>query len=378
MNNKNTISKTKSFVFKNNTDVQEYHLIIEIKNKHLTYQEQLQNLFETFKETLAETYPNAIPVFARFFLSDAYNQIKTLKEKTDRYIPCAISYIQQSPANGTKIALWVYLISKVKVTMLAPNICKIHHGEYKHFFAVNMHGLGNNSEIQTKSILQDYIHKINKEKCTLKDDCIRTWFYINDIDNNYAGMVKGRNKIFDQENLTDNTHFISSTGIGGQSANPHELIQMDAYSIKGLKKNQVKFLYALHYLNRTSEYHVRFERGTIIDYGDRRHVFISGTASINNKGKVVYPEDIKKQTQRMWENTEALLLEADMSFKNIGEIVVYLRDIADYEIVNYLFRKRFPNIPYLILKAPVYRPEWLIEMECMGVKAQTNSNFNKF
>ena len=80
----------------------------------------------------------------------------------------------------------------------------------------------------------------------------------------------------------------------------------------------------------------------------------------------------------MWENTEALLLEADMSFKNIGEIVVYLRDIADYEIVNDLFRKRFPNIPYLILKAPVCRPEWLIEMECMGAKAQTNSNFNNF
>ena len=191
-------------------------------------------------------------------------------------------------------------------------------------------------------------------------------------------MVKGRNQIFDEENLTDNTHFISSTGIGGQPVNPHKLVQMDAYSIKGIEKNQVKFLCATHYLNRTSEYHVRFERGTIIDYGDRRHVFISGTASINNKGEIVHPEDIIKQTERMWENTEALLQEADMDFRNIGEIVVHLRDIADYEIVNDLFRKKFSNIPYLILQAPVCRPEWLIEMECMGIKAQNQFNFNNF
>ena len=66
------------------------------------------------------------------------------------------------------------------------------------------------------------------------------------------------------------------------------------------------YLYAPTHLNPTYEYGVSFERGTYVDYGDRRQVFISGTASINHRGEVVYPGDIRKQTERMWENVETL------------------------------------------------------------------------
>ena len=71
----------------------------------------------------------------------------------------------------------------------------------------------------------------------------------------------------------------------------------------------------------TYEYGVSFERGTYVDYGDRRQVFISGTASINHRGEVVYPGDIRKQTERMWENVETLLKEAEMSFDDIGQML---------------------------------------------------------
>lgn len=370
--------KVQKFVFENNTNVQEYHLMIEITNNTLAYQEQLHYIFEALKNFLSENSSNTIPVFARFFLSDAKNQISTLQEKAREYLPCAISYIQQPPANNTKIALWVYFISNIKEVQSTTDFCKIIHNGCKHIFTTNRHDSGKNSKIQTENILQNYIHSIRKEGCSLKDNCIRTWFYIHDIDNNYKGMVKGRNKIFDIENLVDDTHFIASTGIGGRSFNSHHLIQLDAYTIKGLKQDQIKYLYALHYMNRTSEYHVRFERGTLIDYGDRRHAFISGTASINNQGNVVYPDHIIQQTQRMWTNTEALLQEADMTFENVCAVIVYLRDRADYEIVNTLFEKKFPHTPYIIVNASVCRPEWLIEMECIGIKKQDKPDFNIF
>ena len=121
-----------------------------------------------------------------------------------------------------------------------------------------------------------------------------------------------------------------------------------------------------------------FERGTYIDYADRRHVFISGTASINNKGEIMFPKDVEKQTRRMWENVEALLKEADCTYDNVMEMVVYLRDVADYEIVKALYEERFADKPYVITLAPVCRPGWLVEMECMAIKQQNKPEFPAF
>ena len=43
----------------------------------------------------------------------------------------------------------------------------------------------------------------------------------------------------------------------------------------------------------------------------------------------MYAGDVRRQTERMWENAVALLKEADCGFGDVGHIIVYLRDIAD-------------------------------------------------
>lgn len=217
-----------------------------------------------------------------------------------------------------------------------------------------------------------------EQGCKLADNCIRTWFFVQNVDVNYAGVVKARNEVFVTQNLTEKTHYIASTGIGGRHADPKVLVQMDTYAVAGLKPEQIHFLYAPTHLNPTYEYGVSFERGTYVDYGDRRQVFISGTASINNKGEVVYPGDIRRQTERMWENVEALLKEAECTFDDLGHMIVYLRDIADYAVVKSMYDKCFPDTPKVFVHAPVCRPGWLIEMECMGVKALKNKEYAPF
>ena len=209
----------------------------------------------------------------------------------------------------------------------------------------------------------------------LAENCVRTWFFVQNVDVNYAGVVKARNEEFYTQNLTSKTHFISSTGINGRNANPDALVQLDTYAVLGIKPEQMQYLYAPTHLNPTYEYGVSFERGTRMDYGDRRQVFISGTASIDNKGNILYPGNIRKQTERMWENVEALLNEAECGFEDVGHMIVYLRDTADYAVVNQMFEKRFPSVPKVIVHAPVCRPGWLIEMECMATKAVTNTEF---
>ena len=363
------------FCFDNGTEVKEYHAMIHVVEKEMPYAKQLEAVMNAYNGLLSQI-PNARAVFKRYFLSDAANQADDviMADVTD----CAKSIIQQAPLDGTKIALWVYLMTNIQTSITKSGLYEVSHGEFRHLFNASAHNLAANSEYQMRLLFNEYIMQLAEEGCTLSENCIRTWLFVNDIDLNYGGVVRARNQVFFTQGLTVHTHFISSTGIGGRQQDPNVLTQMDNYAVAGIKQEQIHYLYAPTHLNRTSDYGVSFERGTYIDYADRRHVFISGTASINNKGEIMFPKDIEKQTQRMIENVEVLLKEADCSFDEVGEIVVYLRDIADYDLVRNVFDTQFPGKPYIIVHAPVCRSGWLIEMECMAVKTIELPNLPKF
>jgi hypothetical protein len=117
---------------------------------------------------------------------------------------------------------------------------------------------------------------------TLRNNTVRTWIYVRDVDNHYAGMVKARRELFDKIGLTSQTRYIASTGIEGKSADPHSLLTMDALSIGNIKEEQIVRMEALKNLSSTSVYGVTFERGTRLLFGDRSHIHISGTASIDS------------------------------------------------------------------------------------------------
>ena len=361
--------------FDNGTSVCEYHAIIQVSTANLPYAQQLEAVMGAYQQLL-DRFPGAQAVFKRYFLSDAANQADAVvvADVTD----CAKSIIQQAPLNGTKIALWVWLMSGVQTGVTQSGLYEVRHGSFRHLFNASAHNLAANSEYQMRLLFNEYIMQLAQEGCTLADNCIRTWLFVNDIDLNYGGVVRARNQVFFTQGLTVNTHFIASTGIGGRQQDPNVLSQMDNYAIAGIQPEQIHYLYAPTHLNRTSDYGVSFERGTRVDYADRRHVFISGTASINNKGEILHAGDIVKQTERMLENVQTLLAEAECTFDDVSEMIVYLRDVADYELVRRVYAERFPDKPVVIVHAPVCRPGWLIEMECTAVKAVSNPALPEF
>ena len=362
--------------FDNGTEVKEYQVMIHVDAKRLPYSQQLEAVLNAYNQLLEGPLKGAQAVFKRYFLSDAANQADEviLSDVTD----CAKSIIEQAPLDGTKIALWCYLMTGVQTSLCKSGLYEVKHGAFRHLWNGSAHNMAANSEYQTRLLFNEYNMQLLEEGCTLEANCIRTWLFVNDVDLNYGGVVRARNQFFFTQGLTVHTHFIASTGIGGRQQDPNVLSQMDNYAIAGIRQEQIHYLYAPTHLNRTSDYGVSFERGTYIDYADRRHVFISGTASINNKGEIMYPKDIEQQTRRMWENVEALLKEAECSYDDVTEMVVYLRDIADYDIVRSLFQERFPDKPCVIVHAAVCRPGWLVEMECIAVKAQSEPEFPSF
>ena len=365
------------FQFQGKSETIEYHAYIHATNSLLSFQEQLQSLAKAAKDLLSLAPQGTKCFMARCHVSDAANQSDTIKNILSPILNSTLSIIQQPPLDGTKIALWIYAVSNVEKEYIN-GISKLYHNGYKHYWTTEKGNSEDSTYQQTVSLLDNSSNILKNGSMSICDNCKRTWLYVNDIDNHYADVVNGRNDIFDREKLTEQTHYIASTGIFGYTGKRGVNVMLDTYSIKGLKVEQTQYLYALSNLNRTSEYGVRFERGVAIKYGDRTHAFISGTASIDNMGNILYPNDIKKQTQRMWENVEALLAEVDMHLdEDVAMMTVYLRDMADYNIVKVLFEKRFPNRPKAIVLAPVCRPGWLIEMECICIK-ETKNKFRDF
>lgn len=354
--------------------IAEFHAMLHVEPRGELFEGQLHRIYEG-ERRLAELplIAGSAPILKRYFLSDSTNQQPLMRQETD----CSISAIQQPPLDGSKVAVWIYLQRGSKVANINGMVVAEHNG-YRHLWRMGMHEHKGDSAWQTESLLISYEESLQSFNATLADNCIRTWFFVRDVDTQYAGMVRARKENFKEQGLTEQTHFISSTGIGGSPADTRALVQMGTYALTGFEPAQQRYLYAPTHLNPTYEYGVTFERGTVMEYGDRAHVFISGTASINNKGEVVHIGNIVKQTERMWENVGKLLEEGGTSFDDVMQIIVYLRDLCDYPTVKAMFDRQFPNTPHVITLAPVCRPTWLIEMECIAVKERRNDAFRDF
>lgn len=354
----------------------EYHALLTLTRPSASFDQQLKRLQNAYNNLLAERLPaGTVPVFRRFFLSDAANQTELVMLQERKNTFCALSIVQQPPLNGTKIALWVYFLSEATVHSHSTVLHEATHNGYRHLWSGGLTAKAENSEYQTRLLFNDYIIQLTGQHCTLAADCIRTWLFVQNVDVNYAGVVKARREIFLTQGLTESTHYITSTGIEGRHADPAVHVQMDAYTVEGLQPEQIQFLYAPTHLNPTYEYGVTFERGVAVTYGDRKQIYISGTASIDNQGEIVHPGNILKQTGRMMENIEMLLREAGAGLNDIMQAIVYLRDIADYLPVQKYLQTYYPQLPYIMVLAPVCRPGWLIETECIAVTGDGDTRY---
>lgn len=369
-----------------NDTCDEMHVMLHIEPRGELFDGQVSRAYQAEKLLIGlPELQGARAIFKRYFLSDATNQMPVLEARRHSkgfadpiYADdIAISAIQQPPLDGSKIAIWIYFQRGSKLTNVHDVIVAEHNG-YRHLYKWGLCVPSGDSYYQTRTLLEDYEHDLKRFGATLEQNCIRTWFFVRDVDTQYAGLVKARKENFEEQGLNEHTHYIASTGIGGNPANPRAIVQLGTYALTGFDPKQQYYLYAKTHLNPTIEYGVTFERGTVVEFGDRAQVYISGTASINNKGEVMHIGDIVRQTERMWENVSELLKEGNASFDDVMQIIVYLRDLCDYPIVKEMFDRRFPDIPRVITLAPVCRPTWLIEMECIATPRRKNPEYRDF
>ena len=292
------------------------------------------------------------PVFVRFFLSDAQNQIDALRKALETrplYASLAVSIVEQPPLDGSRIAALVQTASEKKT------------GLFHSLRLTEEEAAGKDSYAQSRLLFSKYLDLIRPLGLELKTHCVRTWIYVRDIDSNYAGLVKARNDVFAEEGLRHDTHYIASTGIGGATEGRNAVVAIDFLTRPDIRESDKTYLKALSHLSPTHDYGVAFERGVRLSDGQ---IFISGTASIDSRGRVLHEGDVVAQADRLLENIAELLREGESSLDKVPYFVIYLRDISDYPVIDAFMQERFPAVPRILLEARVCRPSWLIEMEC--------------
>ena len=325
---------------------------------------KLGNILDT------EKLENRTLQYCKVFLSDSQNQIKEFEESLlyQEFLKGTnLTIVEQTPLNGSKASLLIKTTDDT--TPILFHSLRLTEEEAK----------GKNSYEQTRLLFNKYLKTIEGTDMTMERNLVRTWIYVTNIDVNYQGVVEARNDIFDKEGLTADSHYIASTGIGGATPVRHAAVAIDFLTVPNIKEEDKKYLQALEHLNPTHEYGVAFERGTRLTLPThtlhpegsqqfKQQYFISGTASIDKHGDVVYEGDIVRQTGRLLENIGALLKDGDATMNDIQYFIIYLRDISDYHTVEILMNQFYPQIPHIIVEAKVCRPGWLIEMECIAEK----------
>lgn len=325
-----------------------------------TFFERLCHLYMKTGDYLdLERIENRTLKHCKIFLSDARNQYPQLLDsqlwrECLSGVPCSV--VEQQPLDGSKISLMLKTSDhepdfSLQSLRLTEDECA-GHGAYA----------------QTVLLFEKYTAMLAAQGLSIGTHCVRTWLYVNDIDANYADVVRARNDVFARCGLTAETHFIASTGIGGATWVPGAVVAMDFLTCPGVRPEDVRFLHARDYLNDTIEYGVAFERGVRVSRGQRQYFLISGTASINSLGEVLYPNDVRRQTGRLLENIGALLNDGGATMNDIRCFTIYLRDLSDYAEVDKFMSAVFPYTPRVILQARVCRPSWLVEMECVAVR----------
>ena len=100
-----------------------------------------------------------------------------------------------------------------------------------------------------------------------------------------------------------------------------------------------------------------------------RWLHISGQVGTNADGTIA--EGIEAQLHRVWQNTLAVLEEADMGVKDIVKVNTLLMDRAHLTMMRDIrdsYLGDHPAASTLFVVAGLAHPDWLIEMETIAAK----------
>jgi len=202
------------------------------------------------------------------------------------------------------------------------------------------------------------------------NDVYRTWFYLHDILDWYDEFNGVRNDAFRRLGLFDRPLGVipASTGIQGRGARGN-WCTLDLFATRPLNGHVFHVERLINpRQNEAPEYGSAFSRGLSVTIDRCRYLFVSGTASINDQGHSVHPEDFDRQTERTLETVDSLLAAGGAGLKDICQATAFVKRAGDVEGFRQIVRRMgLDEIPAICTIGDVCREELLFELDATAV-----------
>ncbi len=240
----------------------------------------------------------------------------------------------------------------------------VSYRDYDHVFLHHVTGEGGDFSAQAHSIFTRAAAALSQEELHFADT-IRTWIYLPHMERDYAALNQVRSAFFTRQGVQ---RLPASTGIEGGVWPPDRDMAMDLYTLRAARPVRIEVLSA-RTMNEAPAYGSAFSRGVAVTREDRKVVYVSGTASIDERGEVLHVGDIEGQVHRMLSNVEQVLANAGGSLSDVVRATTYLKNAEDTEALTRIYQQRgMPrDIPHTICRAAVCRPTWLCEVEVAAI-----------
>jgi enamine deaminase RidA (YjgF/YER057c/UK114 family) len=196
-------------------------------------------------------------------------------------------------------------------------------------------------------------------------DVVRTWIYLADIERDYDAFNPVRTGFFDEKRLD---RIPASTGIQGATFPRRRACTMDLYALLPGPDTVIRTMHSST-MSEAPTYGSAFSRGTTVSTRGRVKAYVSGTASIDERGNVAHVGDIEGQVHRALNNIDALLKNSGGDLNDVVSMISYLKDprFRDAFASVWVERGLSPTVPNTLALADVCRPEWLCELEAIAV-----------
>jgi enamine deaminase RidA (YjgF/YER057c/UK114 family) len=199
-------------------------------------------------------------------------------------------------------------------------------------------------------------------------DVVRTWIYLPKILDWYDQFNKIRNKFFKANKIGQNPKqppCPASTAIMGRTGVEACFMDLLAFQADGADAPKIKMIQKTRKQNKPSDYGSAFSRGVSIDFGTYKTVLVSGTASINSKGRTTHQGKAVKQVDETLACIEAVLKTAGGTLKDIKMATCFFQSKDIYQ--QYLDADKTIDFPCINVIADVCRDDLLVEIEAIAV-----------
>ncbi len=193
----------------------------------------------------------------------------------------------------------------------------------------------------------------------------RTWIYFARLLDWYGDFNAVRNAHYAAAGVSA---FPASTGIQAQSASEECLMDVLAIDPGSAGRLTVRPVAESGRQGQASAYGSAFSRAVVIDWTEYRIIHVSGTASIDHRGRSTHPGDAGAQLRDTLASIDALLQPEGGGLSNVCQGTLFAKSAAVAATCRDVARDLGSTaLPFVEVIADVCRPELLVEIEAVAI-----------